>query len=482
MIATAQITITNVYDGKEGYSTISASRVPSNPTISLVINRSGVALNPLQYYNPTGSSSITTFANNTPVKVSTGKQEYCYYADTQILDNEIIVYTPASDNIVDLQEQVSEFGDDDKLTPMEKQALQIEWNTIVDEHTKLMNIASNFTDSEMDSGVITAKNDYNFWYVTSLTPYITPLLVDLSTTTDLGTSGASTYRTVLSSYYAKRNTLSTAISEAMKITYDSKFIQQADKIGLVVTESFGESIINSASIIESINNNGIAKIAMEATNIDLTGLVSFYDLETEGSGTTIHGGNIETETITATQIALNTITADNIKAGELVVGTNVTMGENATIEWTKVNSKPSIPSQYTNAEALAAWVASGYKTHIDINGIYTGAVNANQINGNTFTVTDFMQFVKNGVTLFKLSPNVGGTAGQLYLNGNCSLDTNGSDLRLKVADNNYIRINSAGGVDYYFPTTTAPYYKVVPIIDSNGNLCNGGGTATLVFG
>jgi hypothetical protein len=81
----------------------------------------------------------------------------------------------------------------------------------------------------------------------------------------------------------------------------------------------------------------------------------------------------------------NKITTVNAKIGTaqietLTVGGNVAMGSNAYISWANVTSQPFIPSQYTDSAALAAWVASGYKTYIDGNGIYTGTLTANQIN------------------------------------------------------------------------------------------------------
>lgn len=247
-------------------------------------------------------------------------------------------------------------------------------------------------------------------------------------------------------------------------TAESSISQQANKIALVVKEIDGTSVVDSASIIAAINDDGTSKIDLSATNIDLSGYATFSSLNTPGLTTTIDGANITAGTITASQI----------KAGELVVGTNVSMGPNAVIDWTQIDTT------WANASDIGALSSSSsLLTHITSQGIYTGEVNASQINGTTFNVSDYIQFVKDTTTLFKIGLNANGNAGQLYLNDSCSIDTNGSDLRMKVADNNYIRVNSGGGLDYYYPTGTGTY-NVIPIVDSAGNLQTGTGSSITV--
>jgi len=83
---------------------------------------------------------------------------------------------------------------------------------------------------------------------------------------------------------------------------------------------------------------------------------------------------------------IDTITTDQITAGiakistalieNLVVGGNVTMGPLAAISWSQVTEQPTI---ITTADALSAWAASDYATYIDANGVYTGTVAANKI-------------------------------------------------------------------------------------------------------
>jgi hypothetical protein len=83
-----------------------------------------------------------------------------------------------------------------------------------------------------------------------------------------------------------------------------------------------------------------------------------------------------------TTIVGGLITTDYIKALGLKVGDHIDMGPNATISWSNVTNQPSIPSQYTNAMALAAWANSGYATYINANGVYSGSFNGGMFNIN----------------------------------------------------------------------------------------------------
>jgi len=91
----------------------------------------------------------------------------------------------------------------------------------------------------------------------------------------------------------------------------------------------------------------------------------------------VYAGNVTTDQLTAGTAKISTALIES-----LVVGSNVTMGPNVYISWNNVTDQPA---PYTDAQALAAWVASGYKTYIDENGVYTGALTANQITTGTLS-------------------------------------------------------------------------------------------------
>jgi len=101
---------------------------------------------------------------------------------------------------------------------------------------------------------------------------------------------------------------------------------------------------------------------------------------------------LRAQSVVADWVYAGTVTTDQLVAGQalistalierLEVGTNVTMGPNATISWSKITDRPTIPSQYTDAQALDAWKNSGYATWIDANGVYSGAFNGGMFNIN----------------------------------------------------------------------------------------------------
>lgn len=84
-------------------------------------------------------------------------------------------------------------------------------------------------------------------------------------------------------------------------------------------------------------------------------------------GNVFRAGSIFAENIDCTNARISVAQIDDLE-----VGSNVTMGANATLSWAQVTNQPFIPSQYSDAQALAAWEASGYRTYIDEYGMYSG--------------------------------------------------------------------------------------------------------------
>ena len=106
---------------------------------------------------------------------------------------------------------------DDKITPLEKQSILLEWNVIIGEKTKI--------DSQADTFGV-SKTTYGSSY-TALSTYIGTNLSNLTTTWDLGVGGGAVMRTKFSDYYnakidilnsiavqAKTQAISTAASDA----------------------------------------------------------------------------------------------------------------------------------------------------------------------------------------------------------------------------------------------------------------------------
>ena len=100
---------------------------------------------------------------------------------------------------------ITDLSNDNKLTPSEKQTLKIQWDTIVAEYTPIEAQATTF-------GITTEKTAYTSAY-TTLSTYITPLLTDLTITSDIT---GSTLRTNFSAYNTAKVNLTNAINTAIK--------------------------------------------------------------------------------------------------------------------------------------------------------------------------------------------------------------------------------------------------------------------------
>lgn len=174
--------------------------------------------------------------------------------------------------------------------------------------------------------------------------------------------------------------------------FESKIEVTKNKISLIVSE---DNKIKGEQLVSAINMQP-ENIKISSKNVDITGLVTYETLDSSvkdkldfsynltvdwryPNKTTINGGLIET----------NTIGASKIKTDELIVGENIQMSPKATINWNQVNDKPFIPSKASDIGAkpssYSAYDDIGWNrlTQITANGVYTGIVQANQIQAGT---------------------------------------------------------------------------------------------------
>ena len=96
---------------------------------------------------------------------------------------------------------------------------------------------------------------------------------------------------------------------------------QSNKIALVVEETAGGNVVNTASIVAAINDSE-SSVAISADKIEMTGTTTFLTADDVGSGgsTVIDGGRIATGTITADKIAVGSLVADAIASGKVYIG------------------------------------------------------------------------------------------------------------------------------------------------------------------
>lgn len=104
--------------------------------------------------------------------------------------------------------KLGEIASDSKLTPSEKQSTKLEWDKIVGEKTRITNEATKFGVS-----TTTYTNNYN-----TLNSYITPLLSDLNSTSDIV---GTTFRSNFANYYNARQDVLNLISSKAKTLADN---------------------------------------------------------------------------------------------------------------------------------------------------------------------------------------------------------------------------------------------------------------------
>lgn len=190
----------------------------------------------------------------------------------------------------------------------------------------------------------------------------------------------SQFQSMMSQTYSTKDEVVTAKQEAIKAAGDSVdeklkdystttqmqsvIDQKADSITLSVSQTYStkdemgdiEERVTDAEASIQINKDNIA---LKADKVDLDGYVTFTNLATE-SQTTIHGGNIETDTLSAITANLGTVNSGNIQSPgymELVV-------------WERNNETPADNTANKSSEDLAFEIADD-KSYYIVKGIGT---------------------------------------------------------------------------------------------------------------
>lgn len=124
-------------------------------------------------------------------------------------------------------------------------------------------------------------------------------------------------------------------------------------------------------------------------------------------------------------------------------------------------------------------------TRITKDAIESGDIIANKI----YTTQDRKAFMKfeggwiyfyyEGYLIFKIGIDGSNGKPQLYFSNGCSIDTYQGDLRLRTSDNNYLKINGNGGIEYKYNGPGG--IKSIVIVDGNGNYMGGGGGGYYIF-
>lgn len=131
------------------------------------------------------------------------------------------------------------------------------------------------------------------------------------------------HTTTINSHTNSINSQNTKIS-----SLESSIKQTADKIEAVVSavdDSNGN--VTAASIVLAINNAG-SGVKISADHVNISGLVTFTDLSTEGS-TTINAGNITTGSISADRISGGTLSGVTLESTGWYTYETITISDGA---------------------------------------------------------------------------------------------------------------------------------------------------------
>ena len=219
--------------------------------------------------------------------------------------------------------------------------------------------------------------------------------------------------------------------EAAKKAYNKakSAIEIADGITMSVSNGIPG---NKASIVLKVGNKEYSG------TIDLTGAVTFSDLSTSGK-TSINGGNIITNSITADQIASGTITADKI-ASETITADKIA---SKAITTGKIASKAIKTSKIASGAITADKIAS---ETITADKIASGTITADKVNiddifSKNITATGQIQF-KNSKYELSINPD----SEEIIIKSFSEMKLNGSPVNI-FSDGSWITLSSSNGIN-----------------------------------
>ena len=190
--------------------------------------------------------------------------------------------------------------------------------------------------------------------------------------------------------------------------------------------------VNANEVINAINVSSEG-IKISGNKLDIEGNTTFTSF-TDGlsNGTTIiNGACIQTGSIDASLITTGTLDADKITVNNLVVGKNVTMGDDAVINWNNVLDTPTIPDD-------------DYITAITKNTITTEYVNALKVTAKSVAAEDITGTLITGKTVLFDDTTIAGITEGLYWAAHDSIE--GANIYgAWVCDTNALYANDDNG-------------------------------------
>lgn len=248
--------------------------------------------------------------------------------------------------------KLNDIASDSKLTATEKQSVKLEWDKIVGEKDKIVADANQYSQST--TAYTTAYNTLN--------TYVTPLLANLTTTSDIV---GATFRTNFTNYYNARQDLLNAISTKAKVTAD------ATQTGLTTLQGEVTTVKSNVATLD-INLNGITqRVSSTETNVSTV---------TTTANNAMNKANTNTSSIATTNSKVSTIETNlgsiTSRVGNVETKQNTTDGKVTSLETRVTTAESKITDDsitntvkknfYTKGETETQITSKGYQTNSQV--------------------------------------------------------------------------------------------------------------------
>lgn len=317
---------------------------------------------------------------------------------------------------------LTDIASDNKLTPNEKQETKMEWDTIVSEYPKNIAQANKFSVS-----TTVYTNAYN-----ALNSYISPLLVNLGTTSDIN---GATFRATFKAYYDARTDLLNAIStkakdladtaqtsaNAAQNTADSKnrtYYQDAIptapsgghkpgdiwyKIALV--DSSGNINADTSKNIYQLQyrwdgttwrqiNWSVSKSKIEQTDSSISLIVEKTGINSVGAGSSLHSMILQTEEKIVLEVSKVQVGGRNLASNSKYCPLQVLNYSSGTYSYSRVAITQQInENTVTNVAQIKRGASGGGDFR------YISDIPYSNPKGSTFTVSFYCRAVGNSTIL-----------------------------------------------------------------------------------
>lgn len=227
--------------------------------------------------------------------------------------------------------------------------------------------------------------------------------------------------------------------------------------------------LDTGSVISNTSIQGGTITIGSGFNVNSYGYLTASGADIQGSidcsSLSIAGTNILNELfqIQGSVLASNSVGANKLKTNELIVGTNIAMGPNATISWSNVTSKPNDLAYQSDIPTLPSYITS---TKITSTTIQSPTIIGGSITSET--TIDVGTDVRVGDNIYLGSQN-SWDAKRIYFNDWASIGNLGDGIALYSITN--ILLRPAGKV---YIGSTVPENEVATVSTM--------GSATAVFG